>query len=304
MSSLEIERVPAKSKLVDIMDGAERWNAQVSKDGFVALVDVMPRLVPESQKSDYAVVQAARVSYGEGTKQVSEDKGLIRYLMRHYHTTPSEMVEFKFHAAMPIFVARQWIRHRTANVNEYSGRYSVMPDKFYIPGIEDVRAQSKTNRQGGDEPIEIGKATKFIEYLESSSKEAYERYKGFLGDGIARELARLALPQNLFTEWYWKIDMHNLFKFLWLRTDSHAQKEIRDYAGAMLQLIEPIVPVSVNAFKDYLQNSTTMSACDRRAIERINSGEEMELVTNEEFGGNKRESIEFKEKFSWLINSE
>lgn len=221
--------------------------------GFVRLIDSMPRLVPD-KTADFAIVQAARVSYGDGTKSVNEDRGLIRYLLRHTHTTPFEMIEFKFHCKMPIFVARQWIRHRTANVNEYSGRYSVMKDEFYIPDVENVRKQSKTNKQGGDQPIEEIDAQNFINLLDAQCNESYHYYQKEINNGVSREQARMILPVNNYTEWYWKIDLHNLFHFLALRCDAHAQMEIRVFAEAMLKLIEPIVPVAVEAWNDYHPN--------------------------------------------------
>ena len=161
MSAPEIRKVDPESPMVDVMGGSARWETKVLDHGFVALVDSMPRLVPEGQTADQAIVQAARVSYGEGTKKVNEDRGLVRYLLRHRHTTPFEMVEFKFHVAMPIFIARQWIRHRTANVNEYSARYSIVPDCFYRPSLENVRKQSTSNRQGGEESIDVKTAESF-----------------------------------------------------------------------------------------------------------------------------------------------
>lgn len=220
--------------------------------GFVSLVDVMPRMAPEGQTTaDYAIVQAARVSYGDGTKTLSEDRGLIRYLLRHAHTTPFEMIEFKFCCKMPIFVARQWIRHRTANVNEYSARYSLVKDEFYFPESDNVRQQSKTNKQGGETKVEDSVADAFINELTDKSKGAYETYETYVNEGIAREQARMVLPLNSYTEWYWKIDLHNLFHFLGLRCDKHAQWEIRVFADAMLKLITPIVPLAVEAWEDY-----------------------------------------------------
>src|SRR5688572_20982512 len=166
--AVQIDKKPFETEVHDVMEGAARWEVKVHDHGLVALVDVMPRLAPAGKTADYAIVQAARVSYGEGTKQVSEDRGLIRYLARHRHTTPFEMVEFKFHHVMPIFIARQWIRHRTANVNEYSARYSVVPDRFYRPAIENVRKQSMTNRQGGEESIDDLTAREFLAYLDKT----------------------------------------------------------------------------------------------------------------------------------------
>lgn len=290
------ERVPHAEgvELVDVMGGASRWEARVHEHGFVALLDAMPRLVPRGQTADGAIVQAARVSYGVGTKQVSEDRGLIRYLLRHRHTTPFEMVEFKFHCAMPIFVARQWIRHRTASVNEYSGRYSVMPDRFYRPGLDDIRKQSATNRQGRDEPLDAATAEEFLAFL-AASEEQYSRYAALMEKGVAREIARIALPQSLYTEWYWKIDLHNLLRFLSLRMDAHAQKEIRDYASAMHGLIAGIVPVTVEAFRDYEVESVRLT---RLEVEAIRSGK-AEIATE-----NKREQAEWESKRRGLGLSE
>ena len=279
-------RVPAEGPLVDVMGGAARWETHIHDHGFVALIDVMPRLVPQGQTADASIVQAARVSYGAGTKKVSEDRGLLRYLLRHRHTTPFEMVEFKFHCAMPIFVARQWIRHRTANVNEYSGRYSVMTDRFYHPSTESVRKQSTVNRQGGDEPIDAATAGEFLALLDKAEAN-YKDYLALTERGVARELARIALPQNIYTEWYWKCDLHNILRFLSLRMDAHAQQEIQDYAKAMCALIEPIVPITVEAFRDYEMDSVRLTKLE---VEAIRSGA-ADIASD-----NKREQAEWKEK--------
>ncbi|HMB96482.1 MAG TPA: FAD-dependent thymidylate synthase, partial [Tepidisphaeraceae bacterium] len=239
----QMERKPFEGEMRDVMDGAGRWEINVHDHGLVALVDVMPRLVPAEKTADFAIVQAARVSYGEGTKKINEDRGLIRYLARHRHTTPFEMVEFKFHCVMPIFIARQWIRHRTANVNEYSARYSVVKDRFYKPTPEYLRKQSAANRQGGTEALENATAEEFLQWLTKVEAE-YEKYQQLIDKGLARELARIALQVSVYTEWYWKCDLHNLFHFLSLRMDEHAQAEIRDYANAMFELIKPIVPIA------------------------------------------------------------
>ncbi len=279
-------RVPSETKLIDLMDGASRHEIKVHDHGFVALLDVMPRLVPEGQTADQAIVQAARVSYGAGTKRVNEDRGLLRYLLRHRHTTPFEMVEFKFHCAMPIFVARQWIRHRTANVNEYSARYSIMPDRFYRPSIENVRKQSTTNRQGGDEPIDVSTAEEFLDYLERAEK-THAEYMDLNEKGVARELARIGLPQSLYTEWYWKCDLHNTLRFLSLRLDAHAQQEIQDFAAAMLELIRPIIPITIEAFWDYEKESMRLTRLEIEAIQRGSA----EIASD-----NKREQREWAEK--------
>ena len=271
--------------MVDVMGGSSRWDIKVHDHGFVSLVDCMPRMVPEGKTGDFAIVQAARVSYGQGTKQVSEDRGLVRYLMRHRHSTPFEMVEFKFHIAMPIFIARQWIRHRTANVNEYSARYSIMPDRFYRPDIENVRKQSKSNRQGGEGPIDAGTAEEFLKLLEGAEAN-YAKYLDLTERGVARELARAVLPVSVYTEWYWKCDLHNIFHFLSLRMDPHAQIEIQDYAKAMYELIKPIVPVACEAFEDYRLNAMHLTGLE---IDAIRTGKP--LATE-----NKRETAEWEAK--------
>jgi thymidylate synthase (FAD) len=283
--AIPIDRKPHEGEVYDVMCGSSRWEVKVHDHGLVALIDVMPRLVPVGKTADFAIVQAARVSYGQGTKQVNEDRGLLRYLARHRHSTPFEMVEFKFHHVMPIFVARQWIRHRTANVNEYSARYSVVRDRFYHPSIENVRKQSTVNRQGGDEPIDELTAREFCDYLDKV-EASYEDYQKLMDKGVARELARIGLPVNVYTEWYWKIDLHNLFHFLSLRMDPHAQQEIRDYANAMFALVRPIVPVAAEAFLDYNFGAMHLT---RLEVEAIREGKP--LATE-----NKRETAEWEAK--------
>ena len=285
LDKIQIEKKPFEGETFDVMGGAARWDVKVHEHGLVGLVDVMPRLVPVGKTADFAIVQAARVSYGAGTKQVNEDRGLIRYLARHRHTTPFEMVEFKFHHVMPIFIARQWIRHRTANVNEYSARYSVVRDRFYHPSIENVRKQSTVNRQGGDEPIDELTAKEFCSYLDKV-EDSYKDYEKLIEKGVARELARIGLPVNVYTEWYWKIDLHNLFHFLSLRMDAHAQQEIRDYANAMFALVKPIVPIAAEAFVDYNFGGVHLT---RLEVEAIKSGRPLGTE-------NKRENAEWDEK--------
>ncbi len=280
-----IDRRPPEGAMRDIMGGDARWEVKIHDHGLVALVDVMPRLVPQDKTADFAIVQAARVSYGQGTKQVSEDRGLIRYLARHQHTTPFEMVEFKFHHVMPIFIARQWIRHRTASVNEYSARYSVVPDRFYHPNMDAVRRQSVTNRQGGEQPIDDLTAAEFLAYLDKA-EALYADYEKLVEKGVAREMARVGLPLSIYTEWYWKIDLHNLLHFLALRMDEHAQREIRDYAGAMFALIQPIVPIAAEAFVDYDFGSMHLT---RLEIEAIRTGKPLAA-------DNKRENAEWEAK--------
>jgi thymidylate synthase (FAD) len=285
LSGIAIEKKPFEGEMYDVMGGSGRWDVKVHDHGLVSLVDVMPRMAPAGKTADFAIVQAARVSYGAGTKQVNEDRGLIRYLARHRHSTPFEMVEFKFHHVMPIFVARQWIRHRTANVNEYSARYSIVKDRFYHPTPDNVRKQSASNRQGGEEPADPATAQEFLAYLDRVEKD-YEQYQAFIDKGVAREIARIALPASVYTEWYWKIDLHNLFHFLSLRMDPHAQQEIRDYANAMFALIQPIVPIAAEAFVDYRLDSMHLT---RLEIEAIRSGQP--LATE-----NKRETAEWEAK--------
>ncbi|MFA6045486.1 MAG: FAD-dependent thymidylate synthase [Phycisphaerales bacterium] len=297
-----ISRVAAEAPLRDVMDGAQRMEIKCLDHGFVALVDAMPRLVPTGQTADAAIVQAARVSYGQGTKQVSEDRGLIRYLLRHRHTTPFEMVEFKFHVAMPIFIARQWIRHRTANVNEYSARYSIVPDRFYTPSAEAIRKQSVGNRQGGEEtfavdgtdPDQAATATAFLEYLHDAESQ-YQKYTALTQRGVSRELARMGLPVNVYTEWYWKCDLHNILRFLSLRMDAHAQLEIREYAQAMFRLLEPIVPVTMEAWRDYELEAMHLTRAEIQAIREQKNGVAPELATT-----NKREAAEWAAKRALL----
>lgn len=236
----------------DVLTNLSNLTVNCLDKGFVTLVDSMPRLVPSTVKTaDYAIPQAARTSFGDDVKKPTEDRTLIRHLMRHTHTSPLEMVEFKFHCQMPIFVARQWVRHRMASLNEVSGRYSVLKDDFYIPDVASVRRQSMSNKQGGDEPMAPLQAQEFLDYLEKLTEETYARYTAALEDGVSREQARMILPVNLYTRWYWKTDLHNLLHFLALRCDKHAQEEIRVFGDAILSLITPIVPVTVEAWNDY-----------------------------------------------------
>jgi thymidylate synthase (FAD) len=213
--------------------------------------------------SDAAIVQAARVSYGAGTKSVSNDRALIRYLMRHKHTTPFEMVEFKFHIKAPIYVARQWLRHRTASVNEMSARYSIVDTGFFLP--EELRKQAKSRGQGGEEPLDEG-GSNLLAKQKASCDLAFHVYDELIAKGVSRELARAHLPQCTFTEFYWKINLHNLLHFLQLRIDDHAQKEIRDLAKQVYDLIKPIVPVTCEAFEDFRLGSVTLSRLEVYAI--------------------------------------
>jgi len=240
----------------------------------------------DSMGSDSSIVQAARVSYAGGTKSVNDDRGLIRYLMRHRHNTPFEMVEFTFWVKCPIFVARQWLRHRTASVNEVSARYSILPDEFYLP--EHLRFQSQNNKQGGEE--EMTGDELLILKQKASCDMAFHTYSELLSKGCSRELARSHLPVSTYTEFFWKMDLHNLFHFLSLRLDSHAQKEIRDLAQQVYDLIKPIVPISCEAFEDYVLGSVTLT---RLEVEAIREGK-TELATG------KGENTEFQVKLALL----
>ncbi|CAI9120002.1 FAD-dependent thymidylate synthase [Brytella acorum] len=249
--------------------------------GFIRVVDYMG--------DDGAVVQAARVSYGRGTKKVSEDTGLIRYLMRHRHSTPFEMCEIKFHVKLPVFVARQWIRHRMANVNEYSARYSILDREFYLPTPEQISAQSQSNRQGRAEVLSPDKAAEVLALLRRDATQCYDAYERLLDPdqyGLARELARMNLTLNTYTQWYWKIDLHNLLHFVSLRADPHAQYEIRVYAEAILDVLRAWVPVTCAAFEEYRLGAFTFSAGMIRVLQRQLAGE---AVTQPESGLSRRE---------------
>jgi thymidylate synthase (FAD) len=270
-------------------DGLLDKQFDVLDHGFVRLIDYMG--------SDAAIVQAARVSYGAGTKKVSEDRGLIRYLMRNRHTSPLEMVEFKFHVKLPIFVARQWIRHRTANVNEYSGRYSVMKDEFYLPEQENIRFQSTVNKQGRsteDVPEELSQ--RLLDYLRDSQKQAFGAYEGFVAEGLARELARINLPLSLYTEWYWKIDLHNLLHFLSLRLDQHAQWEIRKYAEVIAEMVQAVCPMAYEAFVDYRLKAVYLSGPEVDALRPSLATTAPSLEDLVKQGLSKREASELLDK--------
>ncbi|MEO0913315.1 MAG: FAD-dependent thymidylate synthase [Pseudomonadota bacterium] len=255
--------------------------------GFIRVIDYMG--------DDAAITQAARVSYGRGTKSVQNDEGLIRYLMRHWHSTPFEMCEIKLHVKLPVFVARQWIRHRTANVNEYSARYSILDREFYIPRVEDLAAQSTTNNQGRGAVLEGAEAQRVLDYLRDDSTRAYDHYEEMLAtegqQGLARELARMNLPANIYTQWYWKVDLHNLFHFLRLRADAHAQYEIRVYAEAICDVVKDWVPAAYSAFEDYRLGGAQLSAKGLAALKRMLAGEEMDA---EKAGMSKGEWREFE----------
>jgi thymidylate synthase (FAD) len=287
---LRAETAPTRRATVPALEEILYQPLPVLDHGFVRVVDYMG--------DDAAVVQAARVSYGKGTKRVSEDRGLIQYLMRHRHTTPFEMCEIKYHVKLPIFVARQWIRHRTANVNEYSARYSILDNEFYIPAPDQLAAQSKSNRQGRGEVLTGKEAARVLALLREDAERAYRGYVEMLNEsdsgavidperqGLARELARMNLSLNFYTQWYWKTDLHNLLNFLSLRADAHAQYEIRAYAEVMIDTVERWVPLTAEAFRQYRLGGAQISARGIAVIRRLVAGE---TVTQAESGMSKRE---------------
>ena len=266
--------------------------------GFIRVVDYMG--------DDTSIVQSARVSYGKGTKKVSTDSGLIKYLMRHWHSTPFEMCEIKYHVKLPIFIARQWIRHRTANVNEYSARYSILDKEFYLPNPEHLAAQSQSNRQGRGNILDGEKAKKVLDLLKGDAEQTYDNYETMLNErydgsvidensvGLARELARMNLTLNTYTQWYWKTDLLNLMNFLRLRADHHAQYEIRVYADIMLDTLKKWVPITYAAFMDYRVGGTEVSAKGKLVIQKLIKGEE---ILMENSGLSKREWNELMEAF-------
>ncbi len=286
--------VPAADRLIGV-------KLPVLEHGYVVLVDYMG--------SDAAIVQAARVSYGAGTKTVRDDRGLIRYLMRHHHTTPFEMVEVKFLLRLPIYVARQVIRHRTANVNEYSARYSVVPDEFDVPAPGSVRLQSTRNRQGRGDPAPPEVDERFRTDLERLCSDAYRVYTAALGAGVARETARMVLPLAYYTEWYWKIDLHNLLHFLALRLDPHTQEETRRFAAEMAKIAQAICPIAYEAFEEFTLAGLSLSRREQRAVRALLDGATPEaacrtaglpLVREDGKPMSTGEGVEFLEKLSRL----
>jgi thymidylate synthase (FAD) len=289
-AEIEAARAAPRPTLRAVSEGMEAhlYRAQPILDhGFVRVIDYMG--------DDSAIVQAARVSYGAGTKHVQNDEGLIRYLMRHWHSTPFEMCEVKLHVKLPVFVARQWIRHRTANVNEYSARYSILDREFYIPAPEQLAAQSVVNNQGRGEVLSGAESARVLEMLKSDAMRSYDHYEDMLSQdgqqGLARELARMNLPMNIYTQWYWKTDLHNLFHFLRLRADAHAQYEIRVYAEAMAAITADWVPLAYAAFEDYRMGGVTLSGKAIAVLKRRLAGED---VTQEASGMSKGEWREFE----------
>lgn len=285
MQPESIEPTPTKRSISPELEAILEQEFKVLDHGFVRVIDYMG--------TDDAIVQAARVSYGTGTKRKSQDRALIHYLLRHKHTTPFEMCEIKFHIKLPMFVARQWIRHRTANVNEYSARYSILDKEFYIPRPEHISTQSAVDKQcREDEAMPADVAHNIIDLMERNASGAYADYETLINEhGLARELARGILPVNIYTQWYWKIDLHNLLHFLKLRADRHAQYEIRAYADIMLQIVEKWVPIAYEAFMNYSVNGYAFSGEAVKAIKRMAKGE---TVTQEDVQMSQREWDEFK----------
>jgi thymidylate synthase (FAD) len=289
-AEIDEQRAHSRPTLRAVSEGMEKHlylAHPVLDHGLVRVVDYMG--------DDAAITQAARVSYGRGTKTVNTDEGLIRYLMRHWHSTPFEMCEVKFHVKLPVFVARQWIRHRTANVNEYSARYSILDREFYIPAPEHLSAQSAVNRQGRGELLEGDEAARVLDLLREDAMRSYDHYESMLSQdgqkGLARELARMNLPANVYTQWYWKVDLHNLFHFLRLRADAHAQYEIRTYADTMCGIVRDWVPFAYAAFEDYRLGAVQLSAKGVEVLKRRLSGE---VVTEANSGMSKGEWREFE----------
>ena len=294
LAEIDAQRAQSQTTLRTVSLGMEShlYTAYPVLDhGFVRVIDYMG--------DDAAICQAARVSYGKGTKSVQNDEGLIRYLMRHWHSTPFEMCEVKLHVKLPVFVARQWIRHRTANVNEYSARYSILDREFYIPAPDKVAAQSVVNNQGRGEVLTGAEAAQVLEILKADSTRAYDNYEAMISQdgqqGLARELARMNLPANIYTQWYWKVDLHNLFHFLRLRADAHAQYEIRVYADEICKIVADWVPFAYRAFEDYRMGGATLSATALDCVRRMVAGEQ---VTQETSGMSKGEWREFEATLS------
>ena len=290
-AEIDALRAAPRQTLRAVSEGIEAhlYNAiPVLDHGFIRVVDYMG--------DDAAICQAARVSYGKGTKSVQNDEGLIRYLMRHWHSTPFEMCEVKLHVKLPVFVARQWIRHRTANVNEYSARYSILDREFYIPAPEHIAAQSVMNNQGRGEALTGSEAARVLDILKTDSERSYDNYQAMISDdgqrGLARELARMNLPTNIYTQWYWKVDLHNLLHFLRLRADAHAQYEIRVYADAICSVVADWVPFAYAAFEDYRLGGATLSETALECVRRMLKGE---AVTQETSGMSKGEWREFEQ---------
>jgi len=296
VEALRAESYPTRRATVPALEEILYLALPVLDHGFIRVVDYMG--------DDHAIVQAARVSYGRGTKQARDDAGLISYLLRHWHTSPFEMCEIKLHVKLPIFVARQWIRHRTANVNEYSARYSILDREFYVPAPEHLAAQSSANRQGREEPLSGAEAERVYRILREDAERAYDHYEEMLNEtatgevldeskqGLARELARMNLPVSFYTQWYWKTDLHNLMHFIRLRADAHAQYEIRAYANVLFDVLRRWVPLTAEAFENYRAGAVQLSQKGLQIVRRMLAGE---TVAREDVGMSAREWRELME---------
>lgn len=295
IKDLQKETYPTRRATVPALEEMLYEVIPVLNYGFIRVVDYMG--------DDAAIVQAARVSYGKGTKKVNEDQGLINYLIRHRHSTPFEMCELKLHVKLPIFVARQWIRHRTANINEYSARYSILDNEFYIPELQHLAVQSTANHQGRGDVLDGEDAFRVLEMLRQDALQSYRHYQELLNEdengnplvegrpGLARELARINLPVSFYTQWYWKIDLHNLMHFLSLRGDEHAQYEIRAYADAIIKVLEKWVPLTYQAYQNYREGSVSLSANALAVVKELVRGQH---VSHEDSGMSMREWREFR----------
>ena len=290
---------------MDALDLVPNKKIQCLDLGFVELIDVMPRIVPDGQTCDYAICQMARLSYQHGTKTVNEDKGLLNLLMRNSHTSPFESIEIKLNLKMPIFVSRQFCRHRTSSLNEVSARYSVMNDEFYFPTAQGLRLQSKTNKQGSEGMLNLEQAEKYVKIIEDQSRECYKWYLDMLEAGITREQARMILPVNLYTQFYWKQNLHNMLHLLALRMDHHAQYEIRVYANAMYEIVKYLAPWTIEAFDKYhvMRGAVKLTSLEVDAVKNHN------VLCKQKHGDNfigeidtqnKREQTEWKEKATSL----
>ena len=296
INDLRAQKIETRRAVAPALEEVLYEPISVLDHGFIRVIDYMG--------DDAAIVQAARVSYGRGTKQAQNDAGLINYLMRHRHTTPFEMCEIKYHIKLPIFIARQWIRHRTANVNEYSARYSILDKEYYIPAPDQLAAQSEVNKQGRDRVLQGDEAAHVLDLLKNDAETCYQHYAEMLNEdeagnvvdegrhGLARELARMNLTLNTYTQWYWKIDLHNLMHFLSLRADSHAQYEIRVYAEAMLETLKRWVPLTHDAFIQYRMGGIHLSEKGLSVVKRMLAGE---AVSVDDSGLSKREWRELME---------
>lgn len=290
--------------MIDILENKTLEKKCLDK-GFIRICDCLPRLLEQDLTCDSAITQAARVSYGNGTKSVNDDRSLIRYLMRNKHTSVFEMVQFKFHVKLPIFTFAQWVRHRSGSFNCLSARYSVMKDEFYIP--ENIRKQSKDNKQGSEETLSIEDSVTYKNDIENQCKEAYDLYEIMVDEEVTREQARIVLPQNLYTEFYWSVNLKNLLDFLSLRCDSHAQWEIQQYANAILELITPLVPWTIEAWEEYnpLRGAINLTSREIKKLAQVLykaeiADKDLDIDLN---SGNKREDKEWLDKLKKISST-